>query len=758
MKTAKSNGRTLTIAHKLICGVLLLVSLTWGIGLYAIVVSRRSLRESIVENSELRAIDTIEEVDRTVDEIIKDWRTYAYTPLLRQSLKASNKQFEEMTDRQAYIDQIDETWINVPKGKTNEVMRSLMQNELGDDLIKRVKAAGKHRDHIFDEVFITNRYGANVAQTGRTSDYRQNDELWWQLAKSDKVYVSDVGYDKSADVYSISVCIRAHDEDGNFLGVIKVVVNIRRLLVVLEAHIHEQSSHSKFSLLTTDQKLIYSCNKEIEGLPDGSSLMGNVQLPEHGKSLTFERKDKGADLVMVSCARSHGWGRFRGNGWMILLEHNIDEILAPTTILRNNILLISIVGTIFGLFCGVLLSISISRRITSLRNAAVEMGEGKLNVQLYNSSRDEVGQLTECFNDMGTKLNRQAKLLQEHNDSLKEVVESRTTALSKAVEDVQTMLVAKQERVKELTCMYGVFESICNQATIEEVCKNVAALIPPGWSYPEITRAKITLDGQTYVSEPFTETEWKQCVDIIVQGEYRGEIKVYYMEQCPALDEGPFLKEERKLIENISCGLGIAIAQKENEKTIRESALSDNLTGLPNRLMFSEHLKKIIAKARRNREHTYSLMFLDMDNFKGVNDTLGHTVADELLKQFSQRLVKCVRGADVVSRFGGDEFVIMMDDISPDESVKMANRIVSELEVPFTLNDNDVVTQTISIGITIADHKYKTEAELVRDADLAMYQAKNGGKNQVVIFNPTMRGAMETARNEAEQNKASAQT
>ncbi|MCK4274911.1 MAG: PAS domain S-box protein [Phycisphaerae bacterium] len=125
------------------------------------------------------------------------------------------------------------------------------------------------------------------------------------------------------------------------------------------------------------------------------------------------------------------------------------------------------------------------------------------------------------------------------------------------------------ERVRELQCLYGVARSIRQRETLEEVFLDVVALIPPGWGCPEITRARIVFDGAEYVSEPFDETKWKQSSDIVVGGVSRGVVEVYYLEDRPHLDEGPFLREERSLIDSLARTLGEAIERKQAEEELR---------------------------------------------------------------------------------------------------------------------------------------------------------------------------------------------
>ena len=135
----------------------------------------------------------------------------------------------------------------------------------------------------------------------------------------------------------------------------------------------------------------------------------------------------------------------------------------------------------------------------------------------------------------------------------------------------ERLLHAMGERVKELTCMYGVFRSIREHDTLKETFMDVAALIPSGWQYPEITRGKVVFDHKEYTLGSFEETPWKQTSDIVVNRDIRGFVEACYLEECSILDEGPFLKEERHLIEGIARALSEAIERTQAEKALREA-------------------------------------------------------------------------------------------------------------------------------------------------------------------------------------------
>lgn len=140
------------------------------------------------------------------------------------------------------------------------------------------------------------------------------------------------------------------------------------------------------------------------------------------------------------------------------------------------------------------------------------------------------------------------------------------TERKKDEEERDRLLHETGERIKELRCMYGVAQSIWIRGTLEEIFQDVLALIPMGWQYPEITRGRICLDDREFVSSPFEETEWRQSADILVAGERRGSLEVFYLEERPELDEGPFLKEQRDLIEGIAQALSEAIEHRRAEE------------------------------------------------------------------------------------------------------------------------------------------------------------------------------------------------
>ena len=191
------------------------------------------------------------------------------------------------------------------------------------------------------------------------------------------------------------------------------------------------------------------------------------------------------------------------------------------------------------------------------------------------------------------------------------------------------------------------------------------------------------------------------------------------------------------------CGVqGIArdIAErKHTEAKLLHNAFHDALTGLPNRNLFTDHLQMAVERARQHKEFVFAVLFLDLDRFKNVNDSLGHTVGDGLLIALSRRLQNCLRPSDVVARLGGDEFAILLNDIGAQTSdaVSLAERLQQELMQPFNLGGHEVFT-TASIGIALSTTGYDTPEAVLRDADTVMYRAKAQGKARHAVFDQNM--------------------
>jgi len=197
---------------------------------------------------------------------------------------------------------------------------------------------------------------------------------------------------------------------------------------------------------------------------------------------------------------------------------------------------------------------------------------------------------------------------------------------------------------------------------------------------------------------------------------------------------------------------GKPVRMAGSQTDITEGKVSDPLTGLPNRLLFLDRLDRLMKNSKRHSERLFAVLFLDLDAFKMINDSLGHLIGDQLLLGVAKRLEKCLRSSDTVARLaqetftlarmGGDEFTVLLDDLKePADADRAAERIMEGLSAPFEVEGKEVFTSA-SIGIALCNPSYQHPEEIMRDADTAMYRAKSLGKARYEVFNADMRASV----------------
>jgi len=201
-----------------------------------------------------------------------------------------------------------------------------------------------------------------------------------------------------------------------------------------------------------------------------------------------------------------------------------------------------------------------------------------------------------------------------------------------------------------------------------------------------------------------------------------------------ALARGLASRDEKGEVVRVAGSQTDITLRKQYEESLYKAAFHDELTGLANRALFIERLNQVIQKSKRPGEKASALLFLDLDRFKYINDSLGHEIGDEVLKVVAKTLKFATRGSDVVGRLGGDEFTVLLDPIDNiDEARHVAERVLRELNRPYEIAGKEIHIAS-SIGLTLIDDQLPDPNSILRNADLAMYEAKNRGKARLVIF------------------------
>lgn len=583
------------IFHKLLIAFIFISLMFVLFGYFSIEVSRRALRGSTGENMMLVADGLARMLGMELHGKITAFEVYTKDVLLANALSGSNRAFERVGDVKAYIDARDAAWRATPLNEITPLMDELMENDLAEEI--REKIGGYNERHCcpYAGVLVTNRFGAVIAMSNRTTGYRQDDETWWREARDKGMYISDVEFDESSGVQSISAGIRIDDKNGGFQGVLKVVIDLANVLGAIREHgLKEIGSTIGYKLLTSNGKVLYS-SEDYAFLEDVSGKAFFRFIKGESGFFDAEGGQPGEADEFFAYSRLTGHQDMTGFDWVILIERPKKETYAPVQNIKWILLMLMVSGAFIALILSYLFSRSVARPVERLGAAAIEFGKGRLDTRVEFKSKDELGSLAGTFNAMA--------------ENLKQTILSRENEI---------------------------------------------------------------------------------------------------------------------------------IVRKNMETQLKHQANFDSLTGLPNRSLFIRRLTRAIKQKNDNEGYDFAVLFMDLDRFKNINDSLGHTIGDSLLVEVAGRLQSCVRPEDMAARLGGDEFALFIDRIkAAHEASHVADRVQRALEEEFDLQGHKVFT-TASFGIALSTAQYSRAEDMIRDSDTAMYRAKSRGKSRYEVFDTTM--------------------
>ncbi len=388
----------------------------------------------------------------------------------------------------------------------------------------------------------------------------------------------------------------------------------------------------------------------------------------------------------------------------------------------------------------------VSARLGALTSRAHQIGRGDLDVQPLDArGNDEITVLARSFDEMAATLagvSRQA-------DS---IAEGRTDDPALAEElpgQIGRSLQGSVARLRKITARLRAGEALA-RSVVENAAEAIWLLDGNGqvvWT----NDAAATLLGRP--ADEQTGMTLDQIVDISGLGPDEAATDLTSLDTEALCEDGrrvPVLVSSRSVIgergETLTTVLARDISErKQFEVELVRAASHDGLTGLPNRTTFESKVARASGRARETGTH-YGLLFLDLDRFKRVNDARGHRVGDGLLTAVAKRLRRAIREEDVVARIGGDEFVILVEDVpDPDVLTSQAERLLAAFDTPFVV-EGEEVNVTASIGIAVGDGALSDPADLLRGADIAMYQAKEAGRGRLARFDSAIRDWAETRR------------
>jgi signal transduction histidine kinase len=395
----------MSIRFRLIAGFVAVVVLLGALGYLSVLRSEKALRDAIGHSSARLAQELLDEIDRYLQGRIEDFQARcADSVLLAESLRESNQRFGTMADRDDHIRKVDQAWIAAPKGTLTPPMQAILDHPLSRQFRTRIQFyQSRHAHRLLGELFATNRYGANVAMSGVTTDYRQDDEEWWQLAARDGVYVQDVRYDESAATYAVEIDLRVDDPQGEMLGVIKLVLNIDQALEIvrdMNRRVAGDNDRSATYTLTNRRGEVICSTRDYPRFANLSSRLASAGGPQPGRPRIQVLCDENGEDVLSVQARSQGYRDFDGFGWALLVERPTSEAFAPAYRLRNQMMLWTLGGLVLAALVGWRASASIVRPLSRLSSGARKIGSGNLAHRVGTERNDEVGELSRAFDQM----------------------------------------------------------------------------------------------------------------------------------------------------------------------------------------------------------------------------------------------------------------------------------------------------------------------------------------------------------------------
>jgi diguanylate cyclase (GGDEF)-like protein len=396
------------ITYKLISGFTVVILLTLLLGYLSIHISQNALRQVLGDRSVLITEQLLHKIEMRVHKNIEVFEEYITTPVLIAELKRSNAEFAALADRNAVIDARDAAWTASTERMT-PVAATILFNSTSSRIREKMNFYDRRSigNKVFGEIFVTNRYGVNIAMSNKTTDYRQDDEAWWQETATKGNSIKRVSHDESANVNAFDVGLRIESPDGEFLGVLNMALNIDDAIgIIKEFEQKDGNQDADMKLLEGDGSIIYSTDVDshFSELAEGSLFS---RMTDRSGFITIDIiADDGqeSEEELFAYSRSVGFGDFAGLGWIMVVEFDGDNTFAAVAGLKQWLVIIISTVVLLAALMSWFVSRAISRPLEKLKAATAGLGEGDFSTRIEVDSTDEMRDVAMNFNSMAEQL------------------------------------------------------------------------------------------------------------------------------------------------------------------------------------------------------------------------------------------------------------------------------------------------------------------------------------------------------------------
>lgn len=559
-----------------------------------------------------------------------------------------------------------------------------------------------------------------------------NDRDYFKESMQGKDYISNILIAKNNGEKTIVASSSIRDKNGNVLGVLANTIKLNRIEEFIDNVKIGETGYAY--LVDSESRIIAHKEKDKLGtVVENEKIRSAAAKINNGEPMTADS----------------GFYRYQGEikymeydvvpdtKWILVVTQNVRDIISSATQLLYIILFTSFITVIVGIFISIRFSKSITNPITQLMEVMDKAAKGDLTVQSEIESKCEFGMLAQSFNIMIERLylsHEELAAVYEELSATEEELRAQydellhnEEALRNSDERYRLALDGANDVIWEWNIQTGEFfasdkwKEITGYPVIKKmyIRKLFKSIIHPEDSERALKDFEAHLNGET----PYYKSEFRIKAS---SGSYKW-----------VFNRGKMLTNSEGKPVRLAGSLTDISERKSAEEKIKFMAYYDSLTNLPNRAFFIEKLTDDLKKCKETGKQG-AVLFIDLDDFKKINDTLGHEFGDQLLRNISSTLALIKRGSDIVCRFTGDEFLILEPNIKDKEEViRVANDILNIFRNPFVLEDKQVYI-TATIGITIYPSDGEDANSVLKNVDTAMYKAKEAGKNKYEFYNQQM--------------------